>query len=221
MPQPDITAFMQDMEDLLDRSVAPIPYSKPEELEVIDISAVDFDKLRAMFDARSKRTEAEKLRALLAEKLTPMGARNPTRTDFLERFQKLIDSYNNGSQNIEAFFRALMTFAEDLSAEEQETIREGLSEEEKAIFDILTKPEPELTKKERAQVKSVARSLLDTLKREKLVLDWTKKKETRGAVRKAIELILDSGLPDPCDEPVFNRKFGILGNPPILSGVHR
>ena len=210
MPRPDITAIMQDVEDLLDRSVAPIPYATPEKPEVIDISAVDFDKLRAMFDTGSKRTEAEKLRALLAEKLTQMVARNPTRTDFLERFQKLIDSYNNGSQNIEAFFRALMAFAEDLSAEEQETIREGLTEEEKAIFDILTKPEPELTEKERAQVKGVARSLLDTLKREKLVLDWTKKKETRGAVRQAIELTLDDGLPDPYDEAVFNRKCDTL-----------
>ncbi|TKA94267.1 type I restriction endonuclease subunit R, partial [Cereibacter changlensis] len=210
MPQPDIAAIMQDVEDLLDRSVAPIPYATPEEPEVIDISAVDFDKLRAMFDIGSKRTEAEKLRALLAEKLTQMVAKNPTRTDFLERFQKLIDSYNNGSQNIEAFFRALMAFAEDLSAEEQETIREGLTEEEKAIFDILTKPEPELTEKERQQVKSVARSLLGTLKREKLVLDWTTKEQARGAVRKAIELTLDAGLPDPYDEVVFNRKCDTL-----------
>jgi type I restriction enzyme R subunit len=52
--------------------------------------------------------------------------------------------------------------------------------------------------------------LLDTLKREKLVLDWTKKKETRGAVRQAIELTLDDGLPDPYDEAVFNRKCDTL-----------
>lgn len=206
MPQPDIAAIMRDVEDLLDRSVAPIPYATPEEAEVIDISAVDFGKLRVMFDTGSKRTEAEKLRALLTQKLSQMVARNPTRADFLERFQTLIDSYNNGSQNVEAFFKALVKLAEDLSVEEQETIREGLNEEEKAVFDILTKPEPDLTRKEREQVKSVARALLQTLKDEKLVLDWTKKEQARGAVRQAIEVALDGGLPDTYDETLFNRK---------------
>jgi type I restriction enzyme R subunit len=81
----------------------------------------------------------------------------------------------------------------------QETLREGLTEEEKALFDILTKPEPELTEKEREQVKAVARTLLQTLKDEKLVLDWTKKEQARGAVRQVIEVTLDRGLPDAYD----------------------
>ena len=206
MPKPDISAIMQDVEDLLDRSVAPIPYETPENPEVIDISQIDFDKLRAKFDTGKQRTETERLRALLSQKLSAMVARNPTRADFLDRFQKLIDSYNSGSQNIEAFFRALVKLAEDLSEEEQQTIREGLTEEEKAVFDILTKPEPELTEKEREQVKAVAKTLLQTLKDEKLVLDWTKKEQGRGAVRQAIEVTLDGGLPGAYDEELFNRK---------------
>jgi len=206
MPKPDISSIMQDVEDLLDRSVAPIPYEPPEEPELIDIGQIDFDKLREKFNTGKQRTEAERLRALLSQKLSQMVARNPTRADFLERFQKLIDGYNNGSQNIEAFFNALMRLAEDLSEEEQETIREGMTEEEKALFDILTKPEPELTEKEREQVKTVARSLLQTLKDEKLVLDWTKKEQARGAVRQVIEVTLDRGLPDAYDEETFYRK---------------
>ncbi|MBU3000018.1 type I restriction endonuclease subunit R [Roseovarius nubinhibens] len=210
MPKPDISAIMQDVEDLLDRSVAPIPYETPENPEIIDIGQIDFDKLRAKFATGNKRTEAERLRALLSQKLSTMVARNPTRADFLDRFQKLIDSYNSGSQNIEAFFRALVKLAEDLSEEEQQTIREGLSEEEKAVFDILIKPEPELTEKEREQVKAVARSLLQTLKDEKLVLDWTKKEQGRGAVRQAIEVTLDRGLPEAYNEDLFNRKCDTL-----------
>ena len=206
MPKPDIKAIMQDVEDLLDRSVAPIPYETPEDPEVIDISQVDFDKLRAKFDTGKKRTEAERLRALLNQKLTSMVARNPTRADFFERFQNLIEGYNNGSQNIEAFFRALVQLAEDLSEEDQQAVREGLSEEEKALFDILTKPEPELTEKEREQVKAVARSLLQTLKDEKFVLDWRNKPRAKGAVQQAIEVVLDRGLPDAYDENLYNAK---------------
>ena len=173
---------------------------------MIDIGQIDFEKLRERFNTGKQRTEAEMLRALLSQKLAQMVARNPTRTDFLERFQKLIDGYNSGSQNIEAFFNALMRLAEELSEEEQETIREGLTEEEKALFDILTKPEPDLTAKEREEVKAVARSLLQTLKDEKLVLDWTKKEQARGAVRQVIEVTLDRGLPDAYDEATFYRK---------------
>jgi len=197
---------MQDVEDLLDRSVAPIPYEPPEDPELIDIGQIDFEKLREKFNTGKQRTEAERLRALLSQKISQAVARNPTRADFLERFQKLIDGYNSGSQNIEAFFDALMRLAEELSEEEQETIREGLNDEEKALFDILTKPEPELTEKEREQVKAVARSLLQTLKDEKLVLDWTKKEQARGAVRQVIEVTLDRGLPDAYDEETFYRK---------------
>lgn len=206
MPKPDISSIMQDVEDLLDRSVAPIPYEPPEEPELIDIGQIDFDKLREKFDTGKQRTEAERLRALLSQKLAQMVARNPTRADFLERFQKLINGYNSGSQNVDAFFNALMRLVEELSEEEQETIREGLTEEEKALFDILTKPEPELTEKEREQVKAVARSLLQTLKDEKFVLDWTKKEQARGAVRQVIEVALDRGLPDAYDEETFYRK---------------
>jgi len=206
MPQPDIKAIMQDVEDLLDRSVAPMPYAPPEEPEVIDISQVDFEKLKAKFDTGKQRTEAERLRALLNQKLTAMVARNPTRADFLDRFQKLIDGYNNGSQNIEAFFSALVQLAEDLSDEEQQTVREGLSEEEKALFDILTKPEPALTEKEREQVKSVARSLLQTLKDEKFVLDWRNKPRAKGAVLQAIKVVLDQGLPEAYEEDIYTAK---------------
>ena len=206
MPKPDISSIMQDVEDLLDRSVAPIPYEPPEDPELIDIGQIDFEKLREKFNTGKQRTEAERLRALLSQKISQAVARNPTRADFLERFQKLIDGYNSGSQNIEAFFDALMRLAEELSEEEQETIREGLNDEEKALFDILTKPEPELTEKEREQVKAVARSLLQTLKDEKLVLDWTKKEQARGAVRQVIEVTLDRGLPDAYDEETFYRK---------------
>lgn len=210
MPRPDISAVMQDVEDLLDRSVAPIPYETPDDAEVIDISQIDFDKLRAKFDTGKKRTEAERLRALLSQKLTAMVARNPTRADFLERFQRLIDGYNNDSQNIEAFFQALMKLAEDLTEEEREAARESLSEEEKAVFDILTKPEPKLSEKEKAQVKAVARSLLERLKKDNLVLDWRNKPQTKGAVRQSIEIVLDGGLPDAYDEDIFNTKCDAL-----------
>ena len=63
------------------------------------------------------------------------------------------------------------------------------------MFDLLTRPEPDLTDSEKNKVKSVAQKLLMTLKQEKLVLDWRKQQQSRAAVKLAVEKILDEGLP--------------------------
>lgn len=207
-PQPDIAHIMEQVEDLLDRSVAPIPYVLPDRSEepLFDLSQIDFEKLKERFNQGRKRTEAEKLRALLSQKLQSMVAQNRSRSDFLDRFQTLIDAYNAGSQNIEAFFAALIKLAQSLTKEEQRAMREGLTEEELALFDILTKPVPVLADKEQAQVKKVCKALLETLKGEKLVLDWRNKPQARGEVRRTIERVLDGGLPDIYDEDIYHAK---------------
>ena len=208
VPPVDISHVMGQVEDLLDRSVAPVPYliRESDDEPLHDLSKIDFEKLKERFAKGRKRTEAEKLRALLNYKLEAMVAENPSRKDFMERLQKLIDEYNSGSLNIEAFFQQLMDFTDALSEEEQRAIREGLSEEELALFDILTKPEPKLTGKEKDQVKKVCRELLEKLKKEKLVLDWRKKERALADVRRTLEIVFDQGLPDTYDEDLYNQK---------------
>lgn len=52
----------------------------------VDLGAIDFERLKERFAQGRKRTEAEKLRALLNQKLQIMVAQNRSRADFLERF---------------------------------------------------------------------------------------------------------------------------------------
>lgn len=207
-PPVDISEIMQQVEEFLDRSIAPVPYiiKDDDDQPLHDLSQIDFEKLKEKFDKGHKRTEAEKLRALLSMKLETMMTENPTRKDFMEKFQKLIDAYNSGSMNIEVFFKELVDLTADLQAEDQRAIRENLSEEELALFDILTKPVPELAEKERAQVKKVCKELLETLKAEKLVLDWRKKDRARSDVRRTLEIVFDRGLPESYDEGIYNDK---------------
>lgn len=207
-PPVDISEVMQQVEELLDRSIAPVPYiiKEDDDQPLYDLSEIDFEKLKEKFNQGRKRTEAEKLRALLSMKLQTMLTKNPTRKDFMEKFQKLIDAYNSGSLNIEVFFKQLVDLTADLQVEDRRAIRENLSEEELALFDILTKPVPELADKERAQVKKVCKELLETLKAEKLVLDWRKKDRARSDVRRTLEIVFDRGLPDSYDEGVYNEK---------------
>lgn len=207
-PPVDISEVMQQVEELLDRSIAPVPYiiKEDDDQPLHDLSQIDFEKLKEKFDKGRKRTEAEKLRALLSMKLETMLTENPTRKDFMEKFQKLIDAYNSGSLNIEVFFKGLVDLTADLQVEDQRAIRESLSEEELALFDILTRPVPELAEKERAQVKKVCKELLETLKAEKLVLDWRKKDRARSDVRRTLEIVFDRGLPESYDEGIYNEK---------------
>lgn len=207
-PAVDISEVMQKVEELLDRSIAPVPYiiKEDDDQPLHDLSKIDFEKLKERFNQGRKRTEAEKLRALLSMKLETMLTENPTRKDFMEKFQKLIDAYNSGSMNIEVFFKELLDMTADIQLEDQRSIRENLSEEELALFDILTRPVPQLADREKAQVKKVCRELLETLKAEKLVLDWRKKDRARSDVRRTLEIAFDRGLPDSYDEVIYNEK---------------
>ena len=111
--------------------------------------------------------------------------------------------------NVEAFFSQLVEFTRDLNEEERRSLAEGLDEEQLAIYDLLIRRAPELTEAEQKQVKKVAESLLDVLKREKLVLDWRKAQQSRAAVRLAVETTLDQ-LPDKYDADLFQEKCEVV-----------
>jgi type I restriction enzyme, R subunit len=73
-------------------------------------------------------------------------------------------------------------------------VRENLTEEELTVFDILTRPGPELSAEERGEIKKVTHLLLERLKIV-LSLDWRKRVDARARVQLAIEDVLDEGLP--------------------------
>ena len=186
----DISEVMGAVEDLLDGSVSTRGYVIREPGTFYDLSQVDFEALRQRFERGRRRTEAMKLRAFLNARLRHMVRLNSSRVSYQEELQQMIDEYNAGSRNIEGFFRDLVDFAQQLSEEEQRHIAENLSEGELAVFDILTRPGPDLSEKERRATKRIARALLVTLSREKLVLDWRKRQQSRAAVRVAIEDVI-------------------------------
>lgn len=92
-----------------------------------------------------------------------------------------------------------------LDEEQERHVRELLTEDELVIFDILTRPAPELSADERAEVKKVARQLLERLK-QLLVLNWRQKASARSALRLAIEDTLDSGLPGGYSTELYQQK---------------
>ncbi len=208
----DIADVLEEIEKALDGAIVAEPGLGPGEIAAtLDLSKIDFEVLNKKFSkSKTKNTEAQKLRTLIEQKLNNLIRLNASRHNFLERFQKLIEEYNKGAKSIELLFEELVALSKDLTEEENRHMRENLIEEELAVFDILTRPGPELDPKETDTIKTVCRDMVAKLKTEKLVLDWRKRRTTRASVRVAIEKMLDDGLPEKYTVDLFEQKCGAL-----------
>jgi len=205
-PNPaDISGVMGDIGKLLDASITGVAMpTKPA--PVLDLSKIDFEALRRRFkESKHKNTDLEVLKAAIRAQLERLISLNKTRADFREKFEELIESYNAGSLNIEDLFNQLIALTRTLSEEQQRHVREHMTEEELVVFDILTRPAPELSTEERAEVKKVAKQLLERLK-ELLVLDWRKRQAARARVEDAIKDTLDTGLPPAYSTDLYKQK---------------
>ncbi len=211
LPEVSIEEVMAGVERILDDSISPTGYEiKPsDENSLIDLGKIDFDALKEHFKIGRKRTEAEKLKRLISGKLQCMVMLNKSRMDYLEKFKELIDDYNSGL-DVGIFFDRLLAFYEKLDEEEQRGVAEQLSEEELAVFDILTKPEINMTPAEKETVKKAARNLLQSLKQGKLVLDWKKKQQARADVLRTVEMVLDEALPRVYTPELFKAKCDLI-----------
>lgn len=206
----DISAIQAKIAELLDEKLegvailTPIVEGAGAEGRV-DLSGIDFDKLAKLFET-SPKVAAERAREEAEDKVKKMAEANPTRVDLVGKLEKLVAEYNAGSIDAEKFFEALKEFVAGLSEEEQRAAREELTEEELAIFDLLTTPEPKLTKGEETEVKRVARALLAKLHELVDGVDWLRGQETRGAVWSEIRLRLNELPQEPYPDTLWNAK---------------
>ncbi|MBI4682785.1 MAG: type I restriction endonuclease subunit R [Nitrospirae bacterium] len=202
----DISAVMGKVKDLLDESIEAEGFLIRESIGAnrVDLSRIDFEALRKQFDKGRKNTQAAGLKAAISAKLNSMVRLNRARINYLEKFQQLIDEYNSGAINVEIFFERLMAFMKDLNDEEKRGVSENLTEEELAIFDLLKKSG--MTKAETQQVKLASKNLLIKLTKEKLVLDWRRKQQTRADVQFTIETVLDEMLPKSYLPDLYQQK---------------
>ena len=202
---PDISQVMNQIAGLLDESITGhgIRQSGPPAL---DLSKINVEALAQQFKgSKHKNTDLEVLKGAIRAQLEKMLQLNKTRTDFAEMFEELIETYNAGSRSIEELFEELVKLSNGLNEEQTRHVRENMSEEELVIFDILTRPAPELSTEERAEVKKATRELLVRLK-ELLVLNWRQKSTARSQLKLTIEDALDAGLPRAYTPELYQQK---------------
>lgn len=199
----DVTEIMRKIQDVVDESIENI-VAEPSanEEKIIDLSGLDFELLEKYFlKTKNKNTVVQTLKEKIEKQLKHMVEMNPLRVDFYQKYQEIIDEYNRGKDEvvIAETFRKLIELVANLTEEEADTKREGLSEEQKAIFDLLRKPQ--LSEPDKMKVKEIAVELLEELKKDKLKVEqWADKSTTAAAVFNLVNKTLFETLPYPTYE---------------------
>ena len=165
-----------------------------------DLSQIDLQRLRDEFakKVRRKATALQDIRDLVEQKLAEMLARNPTRMDYQRRYEEIVADYNREKDRttIEDTFRELVELVGSLDEELRRATREGLEEDELALFDLLAKEG--LDKATRERVKQASRELLTSIKERLLVLDrFWEKEQTKADVEVFILDEVFAHLPSP------------------------
>lgn len=178
-----------------------------------DLSQIDLERLRDEFakKVRRKATALQDIREIVEEKLAAMLARNPMRMDYQVKYEEIVAEYNREKDRttIEETFRRLIELANSLDEEQLRATREGLGEDELALFDLLQKDGLDKTARER--VKQASRDLLAAVKTRLVELDrFWEKEQTKADVEVFILDEVYASLPTPPFTP--EEKKLVAGN---------
>lgn len=214
----DISHVMRKLQQEVNMSVSITDHEVCED-DYVDLGNLDFDRLRAAFAKSKSQNEVMfDLQQAIGEKLEQMVQQNPLRLEFYEKYQKIIEEYNNGKDihAVQKAFDDVNTFIEEeLTPEIDRAAKENLTEESLALYDLL-KEQRKLTSKEEKGVKKVIVGLLNTLKEEKLKVDrWRESPQVRAQIK---TIILDS-LPHLPQEPYPDEDLEKL-NPEVFQHIY-
>ena len=210
----DISDIMRELHEIIEESIE-IGNGVREPSKLYDISKIDFERLRKEFEGSpAKNSTVASLKEMVEKKLLRLMMQNPTRTDFQKHYEEIVSDYNSEKDRvtIEATFDALLKLVEDLTEEEQRAVKEGLSEESLALFDLLLKPD--LAKTDIDKIKKVAESLYKTLNDElQRIQNFAAKQSTRDEIKVKIKDFLwdeRTGLPTSFDPDEVEEKAELV-----------
>lgn len=194
----DNSMLMKCINDIVSDSIE-VRVDDQDKEKKFDISKIDFDRLRAEFMKRKHQNLLlQDLQQLVEERLAEMLGRNPSRIDYYERYQAIIQNYNAEQDRaaIEKVFSDLLDLANDLDSETERYISEGFENEEQlALFDLLKKDT--LSKEDIKILKASAKDLLKVINKSISDMNnWREKESTRAAMESIIRDTLWGSLPD-------------------------
>ena len=180
----DIIEVMKKLQDHVGKFINIKKDNKQKETIEIDLSKLDFEKLREIFKKKEINKSVFDLKDAIDKKLKRMVEKNPERVNFYKKYIKIIQEYNEGkdAEAVRKAFEDLLKFVNELNEEENRSIRENLDEETLAIYDLLKKEN--LTKNETKKVREVAIQTLKKLKEEKLKIErWRESQQITAQIK--------------------------------------
>ncbi|MCL2745885.1 MAG: type I restriction endonuclease subunit R [Coriobacteriia bacterium] len=194
----DTGAVMAQLQRIVDGHITVVEATgSDEEALKIDISSIDFDRLRNEFiRVKDKNLLINELRSVIEDRLESALRLNPRRIGIFNRYQEIIAEYNREQDKarIEKTFEDLMRLSGELDEAQQSYIKEGFTcPQQQAVFDMLFRDD--LAKEEINQVKALSIELTDTIEaRLNQMVQWTAKQQTQAEVRRIIRDMLYSKL---------------------------
>lgn len=205
----DVTELLKELHRIVNEAIrTQTPGQDQAEGLTFDLSQIDLEKLRAEFatKVRRKATALQDIRDIVEQKLAVMLARNPARMDYQRKYEEIVADYNKEKDRttIEETFRRLIELMNSLDEEQKRATREGLAEDELALFDLLLKDGLDQTARER--VKQASRELLAAVKARLAELDrFWEKEQTKADVEVFILDEVFASLPTPPFTPAEKK----------------
>ena len=161
--------------------------SKEEDKNVSLFDPAVLDEIAHM---KEKNIAVEILKKLMAEQVSVYKRTNLVQSQkFSEKITKLMNSYYNGLITNEEVIQELLKTAQEIAEQHNNGEKLGLTQEELAFYDALTKPEHIQDFYQNNELIDLTRELTEMLRKNRTI-DWQKKVSARAAMRKMVKRLL-------------------------------
>ena len=155
-----------------------------------EFSLFDPKFLEEVANMKEKNLAVELLKKLIAEQVSVYRRTNVVKSEkFSEIMQRSLNAYLNGMLTNEEVIEEMLKLAKQIAAAHQEGDKLGLTADELAFYDALTKPQAIKDFYENEELIAITKELADTLRKNRTV-DWQKKESARAKMRMLIKKLL-------------------------------
>lgn len=157
-----------------------------------EFSLFDPKFLEDVAKMKEKNLAVELLKKLIAEQIHIYRRTNVVKSEkFSEIIQRTMNAYLNGMLTNEQVIEELMKMAKDIANATKAGQEMGLTADELAFYDALTKPQAVKDFYENSELIAITKELTETLRKNKSI-DWQKKDSARARMRMLIKKLLKS-----------------------------
>lgn len=155
-----------------------------------EFSLFDPKFLEEVANMKEKNLAVELLKKLIAEQVSVYRRTNIVKSEkFSEIMQRSINAYLNGMLTNEEVIEEMLKLAKQIAAAQKEGDQLGLTADELAFYDALTKPQAIKDFYENDELIAITKELADTLRKNKTI-DWQKRASARAKMRMLIKKLL-------------------------------